>query len=74
MVSGLLIIATIIILVGWLLQLILGKGKLNVVFAILFFVGAILMFIGYAGDVLMLILWIIIAILAILSAFVGKKK
>ncbi|UCD20753.1 MAG: hypothetical protein JSW08_03195 [archaeon] len=70
---GLVEVAVILILVGWLLQLLLGKGKLNVIFVILFFIAAILFIIASVGNTLWMVLWIIIAILAILSAFVGGK-
>ena len=76
MAFGLIHIATILFLVGWLLQLIMGKGKLNLVFVLLFFVGAVLFFISFITPVFMtleFILWLIIAVLAILSAFMGKK-
>ncbi len=78
MVFGMIEIAVILFLVGWLLQLLMGKGKLNMIFAILFFIGALLTAITYIrlGSLISpiwWILWIIIAILAILSAFMGKK-
>jgi hypothetical protein len=75
MVFGIGEIAVVLFLIGWLLQLLLGKGKLNMIFSVLFFIGAILFFIIYLrlGIALWWILWLIIAILAILSAFVGKK-
>ncbi|MEM4703172.1 MAG: hypothetical protein QXP53_01680 [Candidatus Pacearchaeota archaeon] len=69
-------IGVILFLIGWLLQLLLGKGKLNLIFVILFFIGAILFMILYITPVFMtleFVLWLIIAILAILSAFVGRK-
>jgi predicted membrane protein len=70
---GLVEVAVILFLIGWLLQLLLGKGKLNMIFAILFFIGAVFYIIASIGSTLWMVLWIIIAILAIISAFAGKK-
>ena len=73
MAFGLIEIAVVLFLIGWLLQLLMGKGKLNMIFSILFFIGAVLFVINSTGNMLWLILWIIIAILALLSSFMGKK-
>ncbi|MEM1535758.1 MAG: hypothetical protein QXQ82_01030 [Candidatus Pacearchaeota archaeon] len=69
-------VGTLLFLVGWLLQLLLGKGKLKLLFVLLFFIGAILYMVTFITPIFMALefaLWLIIAVLVILSAFMRKE-